>query len=155
MPSPGWLLFSIMVEMAIAGVIVLLARRQTKKSGSKEGQPLERVRRSAGNAMLVFQEFTDPRIEHVIEAQQEHVEDDEEAGDDGGEIDETELHEELVGMLGENEVDRSEVRRLLTRAQRAGLDWRASYERATANVLADRPYLAPRMPPPARVAPLE
>lgn len=110
-----------------------------------------RVRRGTGHAMLGLQEFIEPSVEYVFQAenaeqkQEEDLEsDDEEAGA---------ILEDLSMALGRTPIDPEEVRRLLTKAARAGLDWYELYEEAVRSELGSRPFKAPAIPPTWRVAP--
>jgi hypothetical protein len=115
------------------------------------------VRRGVGHALLGLQEFVEPRVEHVFAAEnleQKDVEDEVGDGDDG-EVGPEVILADLSESLGFTPVDPEEVRRHLSAARRAGLDWRALYEEALRDELAARPYRAPSLPPIGRVAPRE
>ena len=103
--------------------------------------------------MLGLQQFIEPSVEHVFEAQ--NVEQKEEEGDDGLGGDEEAIRSDLADALGRSPVDFEEVRRHLAAAARAGLDWKSVYEEAVAAELRDRPYRAPSIPPAGRVRPRE
>jgi hypothetical protein len=115
------------------------------------------ARRGVGHAMLGLQGFVEPRAEHVFAAQnleQKDVEDEVGAGD-AAEIQTELILADLSESLGFTPVDPEEVRRHLSAARRAGLDWRALYDQAVRAELAARPYRAPSLPPVGRVAPRE
>ena len=111
------------------------------------------VRRGAGNAMLGLQQFIEPSVEHVFQAQ--NVEQKEEEDDQGQGGDEEAVRSDLAESLGRAPVDPEEVRRHLASAARMGLDWRALFEQAVADELRKRPFRAPFVPPASRVAPRE
>ncbi len=111
----------------------------------------ERVRRGTGNAMLGLQQFIEPSVEYVFQAQ--NTEQKEEEDDQGQGADEEAVRSDLAESLGRAPVDPEEVRRHLAAAVRSGLDWRALFEQAVADELRERPFRAPSMPPAKRVAP--
>ena len=111
------------------------------------------VRRGAGNAMLGLQQFIEPSVEHVFQAQ--NVEQKEEEDDQGQGGDEETVRSDLAESLGRAPVDPEEVRRHLAAAARMGLDWRALFDQAVADELRKRPFRAPFVPPASRVAPRE
>jgi hypothetical protein len=113
----------------------------------------ERVRRVTGNAMLGLQQFIEPSIEYVFQAQ--NAEQTEEDDDQGQGADEEVVRSDLAEALGRAPVDIEEVRRHLSAAVRMGLDWRAVFEQAAADELRHRPFRAPSMPPAKLVAPRE
>jgi len=132
-----------------AVVITALFGRMERKPGSAQ----ERTRRATGNALLGLQGFIEPSVEHVFQAQnveQKENEDDEGLGGDEGLI-----RSDLALALGRSPVDPEEVRRHLSAAARAGMDWKAVFEQAAADELRDRPFRAPSLPPAYRVAPRE
>jgi hypothetical protein len=134
----------------VAGVVMVLAAflgwiNQKKPPGK------QCVRRGTGNAMLGFQQFIEPSVEYVFQAQ--NVEQKEEEGDDGLGGGEEAVRSDLAESLGQAPVDPEEVRRHLAAAVRLGLDWRALFEQAVADELRERPYRAPSMPPAKSVAP--
>ena len=100
--------------------------------------------------MLGLQEFIEPSVEYVLQA--ENVEQKEEApeadSDNAGSI-----REDLTASLGRTPIDPEEVRGLLTRAARSGLDWEEMYDAAVRSELGSRPFMAPSIPPACRVAP--
>jgi hypothetical protein len=111
----------------------------------------ESVRRGAGNAMLGLQQFIEPSVEYVFQAQ--NVEQKEEEGDDGLGGGEEAVRSDLAESLSRAPIDSEEVRRHLAEAVRLGLDWKALFEEAVAEELRERPFRAPSMPPAKRVAP--
>jgi hypothetical protein len=119
--------------------------------GRKDQKTADRVRRGMGNALLGFQEFVEPSVEYIFQAQNVEQKDDEE--DDGLGVDEEALRSSLAEAMSRSPIDHEEVRRYLTAARRAGLDWKALFEQAVADELKERPYRAPSMPPGRRVAP--
>jgi len=100
--------------------------------------------------MLVLDEFVAPQVEHVIQARQQRNENDSEAGNDD---DPAVLAARVRSGLACDPVDIEEIRRLLTLAQRNGLDWRVLFDEAVRAETASRPYRAPFLPPASRVAP--
>ena len=119
--------------------------------GRKDAKAAERVRRGMGHAMLGFQEFVEPSVEYIFQAQNVEQKDEEE--DEGLGVDEEAVRSNLAEALGQSPIDHEELRRHLTAAARAGLDWNALFEQAVADELKERPYRAPSMPPVRRVAP--
>jgi hypothetical protein len=111
----------------------------------------ERLRRGTGHAMLGLQEFIEPSVEYVFQA--ENVEQKEEDDLDAGGDDAGSILDDLSASLGRSPIDAEEVRRHLTRAARAGLDWEERYEAAVRSELGSRPFRAPSIPPAWRVAP--
>jgi hypothetical protein len=112
------------------------------------------IRRGTGNAMLGLQQFIEPSVENVFQAQ--NVEQKEEDDDQGqGDGDEATIRADLAQALGQAPIDSEEVRRHLAAAARMGLDWKAVFEQAVADELRERPFRAPSMPPARRVAPRE
>jgi hypothetical protein len=110
-----------------------------------------RVRRGAGHALLGLQQFIEPSVEHVFEA--ENLEQKSEEDGDGLGDGEAAIRSDLADALGRTPVDLEEIRRHLTAAERAGLDWRGLFAAAVADELRERPYRAPTLPPAGRVAP--
>lgn len=109
------------------------------------------VRRGTGHALLGLQEFIQPSVEYLFEAQ--NTEPKEEDDLDADEGDPAALRQDLAASLGRSSIDLEGVRRLLTAAQRAGLDWRTFYDEAMRAEVTERLYRAPSMPPSWRVAP--
>jgi hypothetical protein len=135
--------------IAGAGVTVLalvLGWLQSKKPAAKES-----IRRGTGNAMLGLQQFIEPSVEYVFQAQ--NVEQQEEDDDQGQGGDEAAVRSDLAEALGRAPVDPEEVRRHLATAMRMGLDWKALFGEAVADELRERPFRAPSMPPAKHVAP--
>jgi hypothetical protein len=135
--------------LLLAGFLAL-ARMQRK--GWIDASP-GRVRRGTGHAMLGLQEFIEPSVEHIFEA--ENLEQKDEDDRDASEDDPETIRADLSTSLGRDPVDHEEVRRHLATARRAGLDWREVYEQAVRDELSDRPFRSPSLPPPWRVAPRE
>ncbi len=121
--------------------------------GRKDVNVKERVRRGTGHAMLGVQEFIEPSVEYVFQAQ--NVEQKEEDDDEGLGGDEEAVRSNLAEALRQSPVDPEEVRRHLAAAARTGVDWKALFEQAVADELRDRPFRAPSIPPARRVAPRE
>lgn len=144
--------FPFYAVIAGAGVImlaVLFGWVDRKKLPSKKI-----VRRGTGNALLGLQQFIEPSVENVFQAQ--NVEQKEEDDDQGqGDGDEATIRADLAQALGQAPIDPEEVRRHLAAAMRTGLDWKALFEQAVADELRERPFRAPSMPPARRVAPRE
>jgi hypothetical protein len=113
----------------------------------------QRVRRGTGGALLGLQQFIEPSVEHIFQAQNLEQNDDEE--DDGLGVDEATLRSSLSEALGRSPVDPEEVRRHLSYAARAGMDWKALFQQAVEHELKQCPYRAPFIPPARRVAPRE
>src|SRR5215213_3377972 len=97
-----------------------------------------KVRRAGGHAMLVLQEFVEPRVEHVHHVAEERKDDEDHgAGDDPG-FAESQVREGLMASLTNRPVDPHEVRGHLTAARAAGLDWSRLYAESVDAVLADQ-----------------
>lgn len=113
----------------------------------------DRIRRGVGHAMWGLQEFVEPSVEYVFQAENAETkeEDDLGASDEGPDA----IGADLSASLGRDPIDAEEVRRHLATAHRAGLDWREAFDRAVRDELAARPYRAPSIPPAWRVAPRE
>jgi hypothetical protein len=138
----------------VAAIAVLIVAAVGRKDKDQRGSPVkDRLRRGTGHALLGLQQFIEPSVEHVFEAQ--NVEQKEEDDDDGLGEGEASIRSDLAEALGRSPVDPEEVRRHLSAAARSGLDWRALYEQAVGDELRDRPFRAPSMPPARRVAPRE
>jgi hypothetical protein len=139
------------VVLACLGVLMLALTLKVMQRRRWVDLSKERVRRGTGHAMLGLQEFIEPSVEYVIQAEnvEQKEEDDLEAdGDDAGAI-----RDDLSVSLGRSPIDPEEVRRLLTRAARSGLDWEGLYDEAVRSELGSRPFRAPSIPPAWRVAP--
>ncbi len=121
--------------------------------GRKHAKAAERVRRGVGHGLLGLQEFIEPSVEHVFQAQ--NVEQKEEEDDQGLGVDEEAVRSNLAEALGQSPVDPEEIRRHLSAAVRAGMDWKALFEQAVLDELRERPFRAPSIPPARRVAPRE
>jgi hypothetical protein len=141
-------------EAMIAGIGVIMlcvffGWIDRKKLPSKSS-----IRRGTGNAMLGLQQFIEPSVENVFQAQ--NVEQKEEDDDQGlGDGDEATIRSDLAQALGQTPIDPEEVRRHLAAAARIGMDWKLLFEQAVADELRERPFRAPSMPPAKRVAPRE
>jgi len=141
--------FLLLATALAIGMLVLAASRGWL--GRKNANAAERVRRGMGHAMLGFQEFVEPSVEYIFQAQ--NVEQKEEDDDEGLGVDEEAVRSSLAEAIRQSPVDPEEVRRHLSAAARAGMDWKALFEEAVANELRERPFRAPSMPPARRVAP--
>jgi hypothetical protein len=137
-----------------AGLLALvLSVRWMQRKGWVDASP-DRVRRGTGHALLGLQEFIEPSVEHIFEA--ENLEQKDEDDHDASDNDDPEaILADLATSIGRVPVDCEEVRRHLTSARSAGLDWRAVYDKAIRDELETCPYRAPSLPPPWRVAPRE
>lgn len=145
--------FAGIVAVAVIVLILVLGRRDRTDAPATdrpEDRIKERVRRGAGNALLGLQGFIEPSVEHVFQVR--NVEQREE-DDNGLGGDEETIRSDLAEALGRTPVDLEEVRRHLAAAARAGLDWKSVFEQAVDDELRDRPFRAPHIPPPRRVAP--
>jgi hypothetical protein len=138
--------FAGLVSVAVIVVVSIAGRIKHKRLPA-----MQSVRRGTGNAMLGLQQFIEPSVEYVFQAQ--NVEQNEEEDDQGLDGDEDAVCSNLAEALGRTPVDPEEVRRHLAAAARLGLDWRVIFDRAVADELRDRPFRAPSMPPTRRVAP--
>jgi hypothetical protein len=114
-----------------------------------------RRRHVASGTAFALQQVFDPGIEHVIRAERDAEAEVADPGEGGDEPEASiESHRsDLLAALNRAPIDPEELRRVLTSAAREGLDWRTLYEESVCLMLADRPYLAPTVPPPGRVAP--
>jgi hypothetical protein len=142
------LIFAGIVAIGAIVVTTLYGRMERKVAPGKE-----RTRRATGNALLGLREFIEPSVEYVFQAQ--NVEQKEEEDDEGLGGDEEAIRSDLALALSRSPVDPEEVRRHLSAAARAGMDWQALFEQAAADELRERPFRAPSLPPPYRVAPRE
>jgi hypothetical protein len=131
---------------------LVLTVRWMQRKGWVDASP-DRVRRGTGHALLGLQEFIEPSVEHIFEAEnlEQKDKDDRDASDDDPEV----IRADLATSLGRAPVDCEEVRRHLASSKTIGLDWRAVYDQAVRDELAARPFRAPSLPPPWRVAPRE
>ena len=108
--------------------------------------------KGTGHAMMGLQEFIQPSVEHVLEA--EYLQDkDDENDNEAGESDLETLQSDLAAALKNSPIDPEEIRRHLAKAARLGFDWRDAFEAAVRVELGDRPYRSPAIPPVWRVAP--
>jgi hypothetical protein len=137
----------------IVAVVVMVLAACFGWIDRKKSPGTKNVRRGVGNAMLGLQQFIEPSVEHVFQAQ--NVEQKEEEDDQGQGGDEEAVRSDLAESLGQAPVDPEEVRRHLAAAARMGLDWRALFDQAVADELRKRPFRAPFVPPASRVAPRE
>jgi hypothetical protein len=135
----------------IVAVVVMVLAAFFGWIDRKKPPGTKNVRRGAGNAMLGLQQFIEPSVEHVFQAQ--NVEQTEEEDDQGQGGDEETVRSDLAESLGRAPVDPEEVRRHLAVAARMGLDWRALFDQAVADEVRKRPFRAPFVPPASRVAP--
>jgi hypothetical protein len=146
----GFLIVAGLVGVGMILVVSILGRA----SKAREESPVkDRLRRGTGHALLGLQEFLEPSVEYVFQAQ--NVEQKEEEDDDGLGADEEAIRSDLAEALGRSTVDVEEVRRHLTAAARTGLDWESLYDQAVAAELRERPFRAPSMPMARRVRPRE
>jgi hypothetical protein len=139
------------VALACLGALMLALTLRVMRRRRWVDPSGERVRRGTGRAILGLQQFIEPSVEYVIRAEnvEQVEEDDPEAdGDDAGAI-----RDDLSASLGRSPIDPEEVRRLLTRAARSGLDWEGLYDEAVRSELGSRPFRAPSIPPAWKVAP--
>jgi hypothetical protein len=135
----------------IVAVVVMVLAAFFGWIDRKKPPGTKNVRRGIGNAMLGLQQFIEPSVEHVFQAQ--NVEQKEEEDDQGQGGDEETVRSDLAESLGRAPVDPEEVRRHLAAAARMGLDWRTLFDQAVADELRERPFRAPFVPPASRVAP--
>lgn len=145
--------FLIVSGMVIAGMVLVVSVLGRSARDRRASMARGRLRRGTGHALLGLQQFIEPSVEYVFEAQNVEQKD-EEDGDGLGE-DEVTIRSDLAEALGRSPVDVEEVRRHLASAARAGLDWKAVYEEAVAAELRERPFRAPSIPPSGRVRPRE
>ena len=138
----GWFLAG---GLALALTLIGLTRR------GPIDRTRERTRRGAGHAMLGLQEFIEPSVEFIFQA--ENAEQKEEDEGNALESEQDAIIADLAVSLGRERVDHEEVRRHLASAQRSGLDWRELFEQAVGAEVTARPFRAPAMPPIWRVAP--
>src|ERR1700679_3308014 len=145
----GFPFYAVIAGAGVLMLAVLFGWVDRKKLPSNKS-----IRRGTGNAMLGLQQFIEPSVENVFQAQ--NVEQKEEEDDQGqGDGDEATIRADLAQALGQAPIDPEEVRRHLTAAARIGLDWKVLFDQAVADELRERPFRAPSMPPARRVAPRE
>jgi len=148
--------------LVIAGVLIafwacdrVIHSLSSRHGDDDESESAKTRRRGVTGAAFALQQVFDPGIEHVIKAQRDAEED--EADPAGGDDDEPapieSYFDEVVEALIRSPIDTEEIRRLLTDADRDGHDWRELYAKAVENVEAERPFLAPKLPPVSRVSP--
>jgi hypothetical protein len=137
----GWLLAGV---IALALTVVWLQRYGSIPARAKP-------KRGGGHGLLTLQEFIEPSVEYIIQAQNTE----QKREDDGDPLEENReaLLADLAESLRHDPVDHEEVRRHLAALERSGADWRAQLEQALRAELAARPYRAPALPPVWRVAP--
>jgi hypothetical protein len=145
--------FLIFAGIVAVGTVLIVSVLGRSGKDAKDSPGKERWRRGTGHALLGLQQFIEPSVEHVFEAQ--NVEQKDEEDDDGLGAGEEAIRSDLAEALGRSPVDVEEVRRHLTAAARAGLDWKALYEQAVSDELRERPYRRPSISPPGRVRPRE
>jgi hypothetical protein len=145
--------FSIVAGIVAVGLVWVVAVLGRAGKGKKVSPAKGRLRRGTGHALLGLQQFLEPSVEHIFEAQ--NVEQKEEEEDDGLGEGEDAIRMGLAEALGCSPVDIEEIRRHLTAAARSGLDWNVLYEQAVTAELRERPFRAPSIPPVRRVAPRE
>lgn len=133
------------------GAVVLEAL--PRRLGRRDSPVKERLRRGTGHALLGLRQFIEPSVENILQVQ--NVEQKDEEDDDGLDDGEEAIRSDLGEAIGRTPVDTEEVRRHLTAAARAGLDWKALFEQAVSDELRERPFRAPSMPPAGRVTPRE
>lgn len=107
----------------------------------------------ARNGLLQFQEFLDPSV-RVLRQAQEVVAEEAEPGGGGEPITPEALRAGLAASLARSPIDVEEVRGWLTIARDQEIDWAELFREAVAAELAERHYRLPEMPPESRVAPL-
>jgi hypothetical protein len=142
--------------LIIAGIVTVVAVLIVSVLGragqdTKQSPVKERLRRGTGHALLGLQQFVEPSVDNIFQAQ--NVEQKDEEDDDGLGEGEEAIRSDLTAALGRSPVDVEEVRRHLAAAARAGLDWRSLYDQAVSDELRERPYRAPSIPPAGRVRP--
>jgi len=139
-----------LVPWLVGLVVCVLSVRWSRRRGWVDLSGTK-VRRGTGHALLGLQEFIEPSVEHILAAENaEQIQEDSLAADQD---DPAAIKEGLATSLARSTIDLEEVRRHLSAAARAGLDWRALYDVATREEVAARLYKAPSIPPPWRVAP--
>lgn len=138
--------------LALAAVLGWL--REHGWAGLRVDLSKDRVRRGVGHGLLGLQEFVEPSVEHIFETENREEKDRDEADSPDGE-DREQILTDLAASLALDPIDLEEVRRHLTLALCAGLDWREAFESAAEAELRARPYRRPSMPPVWKVAPRE
>src|SRR5581483_7849884 len=123
---------------AVVAQILILAwmRRRGWVNASRD-----RARRGVGHAMLGLQEFVEPSVEYILQAENAEQAEDEDA--DPSEGGPEAVLADLASCLGRDPIDTEEIRRHLASAARAELDWHELFDRAVRDELANRPYRAP------------
>jgi hypothetical protein len=145
--------FLIVAGLVVVGIVLVVSVLGRAGKAKEESPVKDRVRRGTGHALLGLQQFVEPSVEHIFQAQNVEQKD-EEDGDGLGE-DEDVIRSDLAEAMRRSPVDIEEVRRHLATAARAGLDWKDLYEQAAAAELRQRPFRAPSIPPAGRVRPRE
>jgi hypothetical protein len=142
--------------LILAGIVAVVVIVLTGFLGWMDRNHVPRkpgVRRGAGNVLLDLQEFIEPSVEYVFQAQ--NVEQKEEEDDNGLGENEEAIRSDLAEALSRTPVDPEEVRRHLSTAMRLGMDWKALFDQVVGDELRERPFRAPSLPPAKRVAPRE
>jgi hypothetical protein len=157
-----WVLLGLGLMALVAAVWVFdrvfpaLMNRWRPVGGEEDDSSRSKARRrSVSGAAFALQQVFDPGIEHVIRAEQDAQAEEDDAGDPGDDPAATidTLLADLAACLGRTPIEPEEIRTLLAEALRQGQDWQALYDEAVRLALDGRPYLAPMIPPAARVAP--
>jgi hypothetical protein len=140
----GFLMTALLTASAVLTLWILRSERKDVQAGRA------RVNRGTGHALLGLQEFIQPSVEFVFQA--ENTED--KVEEDGLQMGAEEaIRIGLAESLARTRVDHEEVRWHLNAALREGLDWQSLYEAAVEAELRSRPYRAPALPPHWRVQP--
>jgi hypothetical protein len=145
-----FLIFAGIVAVVVIVLAVCLGWMDPKDIPRKQ-----RVRRGTGNAMLGLQQFIEPSVEHVFQAQNVEQKEEEDDNGLGGDEEQEAIRSDLAGALSRTPVDPEEVRRHLSTAARLGMDWKALFDQVVTDELRARPFRAPSIPPAKRVAPRE
>jgi hypothetical protein len=101
---------------------------------------------SPAGCWVAAHQFLEPGVEHVLQLKAEKR-------DEDGEAARERFFASLLACLDQVPFDPEEVRRHLTFAKRAGLDWQGLYEEAVRVQRSVRPDRAALLPPAATVAP--
>jgi hypothetical protein len=141
------------VALLLAGVAALVLTFSWMRRRRWIDPSHDRIRRGVGRAMLGMQEFIEPSVEYILQAENAEQAEAEDPGrsEDGPEA----ILADLAASLGRDPIDPEEIRRHLATARRAELDWRELFDQAVQDELAGRPYRAPSIPPAWKVAPRE
>lgn len=142
------------VLLLAGGIVLAVSLTWLRQHGWGKATRPGGARRGVGHALLGLQQFVEPSVEYIFAA--ENLEEKDHDEDDVPDpLDRDVLMADLASSLACDPIDSEEIRRHLTAALRAGLDWHAAFDEAVAAELADRPYRRPSMPPVWRVAPRE